>query len=60
MKEVTWVNRGIDERLIIDNVDIGSIDHLEPRQLLDLLSKYSILTLKEMSFDEYKTSKKSV
>ncbi|MET3505529.1 hypothetical protein [Halalkalibacter oceani] len=59
MKEVTWVNRGIDERLIIDKVDIGSIDHLEPRELLGLLDKYNILKLKEMSVSEYKDSHKS-
>lgn len=59
MKEVTWMDRGIDEKLFINNVEIGTIDHLSAESLLHLLHSHGVLKLKRIDFDEYLKSYKA-
>lgn len=54
MREITLVDRGVDEKLLVDGVDVGRVDKLSARQLLQKLHNNNVIELKTVSFDDYK------
>lgn len=54
--EVTYIDKGHEERLLIDGEDVGRIDKLSTRQLLEKLKRHNVLILNVVSFDEYSES----
>ena len=57
MKKIKFIDRGIDEQIEVDGENLGGVDHLTTRQLLEKLENKGIFSLEVVNFDEYSKNK---
>jgi len=52
MKEIKFIDRGIEEVIIVDGRIEIKVDWMSPKQLMGLLSRYELLNVDMISYDE--------